>query len=132
MSHSQNANSFVCGLSTRKIRPPLSTQNKTMSRSAAHNAVASAQPKSGLRISEYFLGGFSAYWIEPSRRRLHQHPAAAFAIGRGLDFQGASRACSPRVGLAATLSASYGIYNGFELLEHEPIPGTEEYLDSQK
>jgi starch synthase (maltosyl-transferring) len=37
-----------------------------------------------------------------------------------------------RVTLAATLSASYGIYNGFELLEHEPIPGTEEYLDSEK
>ena len=28
-----------------------------------------------------------------------------------------------RVALAATLSANYGIYNGFELLEHEPIPG---------
>ena len=28
-----------------------------------------------------------------------------------------------RVALAATLSSTYGIYNGFELLEHEPIPG---------
>ena len=28
-----------------------------------------------------------------------------------------------RVALAATLSSNYGIYNGFELLEHEPIPG---------
>ena len=37
-----------------------------------------------------------------------------------------------RVALAATLSASYGIYNGFELLEHDPIPGREEYLDSEK
>src|SRR3569623_1195977 len=35
-----------------------------------------------------------------------------------------------RVALAAMLSASYGIYNGFELLEHEPIPGKEEYLNS--
>jgi starch synthase (maltosyl-transferring) len=34
--------------------------------------------------------------------------------------------------LAATLSSSYGIYNGFELLEHEPIPGREEYLNSEK
>ena len=34
-----------------------------------------------------------------------------------------------RVALAATLSATYGIYNGFELLEHEPIPGKEEYLE---
>jgi starch synthase (maltosyl-transferring) len=37
-----------------------------------------------------------------------------------------------RAALAATLSGSYGIYNGFELLEHEPIPGREEYLDSEK
>jgi starch synthase (maltosyl-transferring) len=37
-----------------------------------------------------------------------------------------------RVVLAATLSGNYGIYNGFELLEHEPIPGKEEYLNSEK
>ena len=37
-----------------------------------------------------------------------------------------------RVALAATLSSAYGIYNGFELLEHEPIPGREEYRDSEK
>ncbi len=37
-----------------------------------------------------------------------------------------------RVALAATLSGNYGVYNGFELLEHEPIPGREEYLDSEK
>jgi starch synthase (maltosyl-transferring) len=37
-----------------------------------------------------------------------------------------------RATLAATLSGNYGIYNGFELLEHTPIPGKEEYLDSEK
>src|SRR5712671_1045056 len=37
-----------------------------------------------------------------------------------------------RVALAATLSGNYGIYNGFELIEHQPIPGKEEYLDSEK
>jgi starch synthase (maltosyl-transferring) len=37
-----------------------------------------------------------------------------------------------RAALAATLSSSYGIYNGFELLEHDPILGKEEYLDSEK
>jgi starch synthase (maltosyl-transferring) len=37
-----------------------------------------------------------------------------------------------RVVLAATLSSSYGVYSGFELLEHEPIPGKEEYLNSEK
>ncbi|SHK09053.1 alpha-1,4-glucan:maltose-1-phosphate maltosyltransferase [Bradyrhizobium lablabi] len=36
-----------------------------------------------------------------------------------------------RAALAATLSASYGIYNGYELLEHDPLPGKEEYLDSE-
>jgi starch synthase (maltosyl-transferring) len=37
-----------------------------------------------------------------------------------------------RAALAATLSSNYGIYNGFELLEHEPIPGREEYINSEK
>ncbi len=37
-----------------------------------------------------------------------------------------------RAALAATLSAAYGIYNGFELLEHEALPGSEEYRNSDK
>jgi starch synthase (maltosyl-transferring) len=38
-----------------------------------------------------------------------------------------------RLILAATLSASYGIYSGFELCERVPVrPGSEEYLDSEK
>jgi len=38
-----------------------------------------------------------------------------------------------RLVLAATLSASYGIYSGFELCENVPLrPGSEEYLDSEK
>jgi starch synthase (maltosyl-transferring) len=37
-----------------------------------------------------------------------------------------------RLALAATLSGSYGIYNGFELIEHAAVPGKEEYLDSDK
>ncbi len=37
-----------------------------------------------------------------------------------------------RVALAATLSSNYGVYSGFELLEHIPIAGREEYLDSEK
>nr|WP_249158782.1 alpha-1,4-glucan--maltose-1-phosphate maltosyltransferase [Bradyrhizobium tropiciagri] len=37
-----------------------------------------------------------------------------------------------RLALAATLSSNYGIYSGFELLEHAPIPGREEYADSEK
>lgn len=37
-----------------------------------------------------------------------------------------------RVALASMLSSAYGIYSGFELLEHEALPGKEEYLDSEK
>ncbi|MGA9343374.1 MAG: maltotransferase domain-containing protein [Rhodanobacteraceae bacterium] len=37
-----------------------------------------------------------------------------------------------RAALAATLSGLWGIYSGFELCESEPIPGKEEYLDSEK
>jgi starch synthase (maltosyl-transferring) len=38
-----------------------------------------------------------------------------------------------RLVLAATLSSLYGIYSGYELLEHVPVrEGSEEYLDSEK
>ena len=41
-------------------------------------------------------------------------------------------AFEPRLLLAATLGATYGIYSGFELCENRAVPGTEEYLDSEK
>jgi starch synthase (maltosyl-transferring) len=34
--------------------------------------------------------------------------------------------------LAGTLASSYGIYNGIEISESTPLPGKEEYLDSEK
>jgi starch synthase (maltosyl-transferring) len=37
-----------------------------------------------------------------------------------------------RLALAATLSPTYGIYNGFELCENTAIPEREEYLHSEK
>jgi starch synthase (maltosyl-transferring) len=37
-----------------------------------------------------------------------------------------------RLVLAATLAGNYGIYSGFELCEGRPLPGKEEYLDSEK
>jgi starch synthase (maltosyl-transferring) len=37
-----------------------------------------------------------------------------------------------RLVLAGSLSPAYGIYNGFELCENTPLPGREEYLDSEK
>jgi starch synthase (maltosyl-transferring) len=46
--------------------------------------------------------------------------------------QGGQAAFKFRVVLAATLSPSYGIYNSYELCENRAIPGTEEYLDSEK
>ena len=47
--------------------------------------------------------------------------------------RGGRPAFEARLVLAATLSATYGIYSGFELLEHEAVrPGSEEYLDSEK
>lgn len=37
-----------------------------------------------------------------------------------------------RATLAATLSGNWGIYSGFELCESRPLPGREEYIDSEK
>jgi starch synthase (maltosyl-transferring) len=37
-----------------------------------------------------------------------------------------------RAGLATTLSGLWGMYNGFEVCEGRPVPGKEEYLDSEK
>jgi starch synthase (maltosyl-transferring) len=37
-----------------------------------------------------------------------------------------------RATLAATLSSNWGLYSGFELCEARPLPGKEEYLDSEK
>jgi len=37
-----------------------------------------------------------------------------------------------RLVLGATLASTYGIYNGFEICEAEPVPGKEEYLNSEK
>jgi starch synthase (maltosyl-transferring) len=46
---------------------------------------------------------------------------------------GGRAAFESRLVLAATLSPSYGIYSGFEWIEHVAVkPGSEEYLDSEK
>ena len=46
--------------------------------------------------------------------------------------QGGRAAFQSRFLLAATLSSIYGIYSGFELTENTPVPGREEYLNSEK
>jgi starch synthase (maltosyl-transferring) len=45
---------------------------------------------------------------------------------------GGRAAFKMRLVLAATLSPSYGIYSGYELCENAAVPGTEEYLNSEK
>ena len=46
--------------------------------------------------------------------------------------QGGRAAFKFRLVLAATLSPSYGIYSGYELCENRAVPGTEDYLHSEK
>jgi starch synthase (maltosyl-transferring) len=46
--------------------------------------------------------------------------------------EGGRPAFRTRLVLAATLSPAYGIYNGFELCDHEALPGREEYANSEK
>ncbi|MCG3203625.1 MAG: Alpha-1,4-glucan:maltose-1-phosphate maltosyltransferase 1 [Elusimicrobia bacterium] len=46
--------------------------------------------------------------------------------------EGGRNAFLSRLALAATLSPSYGIVNGTELIENQGLPGTEEYADSEK
>jgi starch synthase (maltosyl-transferring) len=45
---------------------------------------------------------------------------------------GGRAAFQSRLVLAATLSSAYGIYSGYELCEAAPVPGREEYLNSEK
>ena len=46
--------------------------------------------------------------------------------------EGGRPAFMSRVVLAGTLSSVYGIYSGYELCENTPVPGKEEYLNSEK
>jgi starch synthase (maltosyl-transferring) len=46
--------------------------------------------------------------------------------------EGGPPAFRVRAILAATLSSLYGIYSGFELCENTPLPGREEYFESEK
>jgi starch synthase (maltosyl-transferring) len=46
--------------------------------------------------------------------------------------EGGRPAFKMRLALAATLSSVYGIYSSYELCENTPVPGREEYLNSEK
>jgi starch synthase (maltosyl-transferring) len=45
---------------------------------------------------------------------------------------GGRPAFEARLVLAATMGATYGVYSGYELCENRAVPGTEEYMDSEK
>jgi len=68
-------------------------------------------------MKEYFRGNFfvNTHDILPSILQEGGRPAFQF-----------------RAVLAATLSSVWGIYNGYELCEATPVPGKEEYLNSEK
>jgi starch synthase (maltosyl-transferring) len=68
-------------------------------------------------MREYFRGNLFANTPDINPEFLQRGGRPAFMI---------------RAVLAATLSSVYGIYSGFELCEGTPLPGKEEYLDSEK
>ena len=68
-------------------------------------------------MREYYRGNLFANTPDINPEFLQQGGRPAFMI---------------RAVLAATLSSVYGIYSGFELCEGTPIPGKEEYLNSEK
>jgi starch synthase (maltosyl-transferring) len=69
-------------------------------------------------MAEYYRGNFFANTPDILNEYLVHGGRPAFRI---------------RALLAGTLLPLYGIYSGFELIEHTPVrPGSEEYLDSEK
>ncbi len=68
-------------------------------------------------VAEYMRGNLWPNTPDILPEPLQNAPPAAFKI---------------RLALAATLSSSYGIYSGYEQCEGVPLPGKEEYLDSEK
>ncbi|MCB1206549.1 MAG: alpha-1,4-glucan--maltose-1-phosphate maltosyltransferase [Verrucomicrobiae bacterium] len=68
-------------------------------------------------MREYYRANFWPNTPDILPRHLQHANPAAFKI---------------RAALAATLVPSWGIYSGYELCEGTPLPGREEYLDSEK
>lgn len=68
-------------------------------------------------VAEYMLGNLFTNTPDILPIILQNAPPSAFKM---------------RAVLAATLSSTWGMYNGFELCEGTPKPGTEEYLHSEK
>ncbi len=68
-------------------------------------------------VAEYLRGNLFTNTPDILPEFLQNAPRSAFKI---------------RATLAATLSSCWGMYNGFELCEGSPLPGREEYQDSEK
>ena len=68
-------------------------------------------------VAEYFRGNLFVNTPDILPEFLQDAPRSAFKI---------------RALLATTLGPTWGMYNGFELCEGTPIPGREEYLNSEK
>lgn len=68
-------------------------------------------------VVEYMVGNLFTNTPDILPQMLQNAPRSAFKI---------------RAALAGTLSSVWGMYNGFELCEGKPIPGKEEYMNSEK
>jgi len=68
-------------------------------------------------VAEYFRPHFFVNTPDINPVWLHTSGRAGFRV---------------RAVLAATLSGLFGVYSGFELCEAEPVPGKEEYWESEK
>src|SRR5262249_51643337 len=87
-------------------------------RNSAHELREYVNELNGTELREYLRPNFFANTPDILHAYLQTGGRSAFAV---------------RLILAATLSASYGIYSGFELCENVPVTaGSEEYLDSEK
>jgi starch synthase (maltosyl-transferring) len=86
-------------------------------RNAKEELQAYVEDLTSSTVAEYFRGNFFVNTPDILPEILQRGGPPAFKM---------------RAALAATLSPLWGIYSGFELCEADPVPGTEEYLDSEK
>jgi starch synthase (maltosyl-transferring) len=85
----------------------------------------------------HYKGEFTEYLTELTQERPAEYMRPNFFtntpdINPPVLQNGGRPAFQQRLVLAATLSSTYGIYNGFELCEGAAVPGREEYLHSEK
>ena len=86
-------------------------------RTNKHELQAYASELSSSEMRWYYRGNFWPNTPDILPHELQNAPAAKFRL---------------RAALAATLSSTWGMYSGYELCEGKPLPGREEYLDSEK